>query len=60
MSGIWDIRDEGCLRFGMLRVWDFSNVECSECGMFAIYDQRNGHGHRERGNIIFSICHIIS
>ena len=60
MSGLWDIRDKGCLRFGMLKVWDFSNVECSECGMFVMYDRRDGHGHRESGNVIFLICHIIS
>ena len=38
MFWMWDVRDVGCWRCGMLEMWDVGDVGCSGCGMFGMWD----------------------
>ena len=41
MFWMWDVRDMGCWRCGMLEMWDVGDEGCSGCGMFGMWDVRD-------------------
>ena len=38
---MWNVRDVGCWRCGMLEMWDIGDVGCSGCGMLEMWDVRD-------------------
>ena len=37
ISGMWDVRDVGCLGCGMFGMWDVRDVGCLGCGMLGMW-----------------------
>ena len=41
MFRMWNVRDVGYWRCGMLEMWDIGDVGCSGCGMLEMWDVRD-------------------
>ena len=41
MFRMWNVRDVGCWRCGMLEMWDIGDVGCSGCGVLEMWDVRD-------------------